>query len=193
MNRRTFLILAVVTIACIGGFSVLAVLDTPVRHFLLDPMVDGIWAIRRILAYAPQDIEWLVALLFAAAASAIYFASRLPTRSDSAPHHAGPRFSEYGPAMQLERILERSPHRKFSRQKAILELREVTARVLAYRYGSSLDEAKDALDTTEWTSDESVRALLSLEKHRVGERKHRTFHEQVDHALEQIERIVEEV
>ena len=95
--------------------------------------------------------------------------------------------------MHLAQILERAPRRRFGRQGAILELRDIATRALAYRFGLPVDAARDLLDSGEWTDDESLQELLSLDKHRMGERKYKTFIEQVNHALAYIERIVQEV
>ena len=95
--------------------------------------------------------------------------------------------------MTLTRIVEKSSHNKFHRERVILELRDLAARSLAYRHGIPVEEAKDFLDTTEWTNDPSVRAFLSLDKHRAGKQKQSNFHDQADHALTHIERTYQEV
>ena len=95
--------------------------------------------------------------------------------------------------MHLARILEKAPRRRFGRQRAILELRDIATRALAYRFGLPVDDARDLLDSGAWTDDASLQELLSLDKHRLGDRKYKTFIEQVNHALAYIERIVQEV
>ena len=86
-------------------------------------------------------------------------------------------------------VSQRGPHY----ERVILEMRDLAAHTLAYHEGISVDEAKESLDTANWTNDSAVRDFLSLDKHRAGKHEHKGFHDQVDHALAHIERTYQEV
>ncbi len=193
MSRRVRFTVAIAAIACVVGLTLLSVLNAAVRAVVLDPIVDGIDAVRYFLGYAPQQAEWVVAILLGFVVGAVYMTRRLPPRIEPERPSFGPRFSTEGSAMRLARMMEKATHDKFKRQEVILELRDLAARALAYRRGISPDEAKAALDTPTWTEDASVRSLLSLDKHRAGGQKNKSFQDQVDHALEVIERVFQEV
>ena len=93
----------------------------------------------------------------------------------------------------MAQILEKSLHNKFRRQRVILEMRDLAAHAVAYNNGISVEEAKEALDTSDWTSNASVRDFLSLDKHRAGKHDLKEFHNQVNHALAHIEQMYQEV
>ena len=193
MSNRTRIILSILAVCCVITFSLLLIFNDAIRGSILDPIVGGINAARYILGYMPQDLQWILTLLFVFVIVVVYYVSRLPKRArqEIAPHSL--RFPFQGPAMTLTRIVEKSSHNKFHRERVILELRDLAARSLAYHHGIPVEEAKDFLDTTEWTNDPSVRAFLSLDKHRAGKQKQSNFHDQADHALTHIERTYQEV
>jgi len=193
MSNRTRIILAILAVCCVIAFSLLLIFNDAIRGFILDPIVEGINAARYMLGYMPQDFQWIVTLLIIFVIVVAYFVSRLPKHARQEVVPRSLKFPSQGPAMRLTRILERSTHNKFRREQVILELRDLAARSLAYHRGISVEEAKDSLDTTEWTSDLSVRAFLSLDKHRAGKQKQESFHDQADHALAHIERTYQEV
>ena len=95
--------------------------------------------------------------------------------------------------MKLTDILEKAPRNKFRRERVILEMRDLAAHTLAYHQGISVDEAKDSLDTPDWCRSSTVRDFLCLDKHRAGKHEQVGFHDQVDHALAQIEHMYLEV
>ena len=193
MSNRTRIILAILAVGCVIGFSLLLIFNGAIRSFVLDPIVEGINAVRYQLGYMPQDLEWLLSLLLAFVLIFIYYMCRIPKRLR--PKHVPfiPPFPCEGPTMKLAWILEKSTHNRFRRERVILELRDLAAHTLAYHKGISVDEAKESLDTTNWTDDPVVRDFLSLDKHRAGKHEHKEFHDQVDHALAHIERTYQEV
>ena len=193
MSNRTRIILAVLAVCCVITFSLLLIFNHAIRGLILDPIVKVINAARYMLGYMPQDLQWIISLLLAFVIVIIYYACRIPKRERQQSAPRPPTFPSQGPAMRLDRILERSARNKFRREQVIMELRDLAARSLAYRRGTSLEEAKDSLDTTEWTDDPSVRDFLSFDKLRTGEQKQGRFHDQVDHALAHIERTYQEV
>ena len=193
MSNRMRIILAIAAVCCVIAFSLVLILNDAVRSFILDPIVDIINAVRYMLGYMPQDLQWIISLLLAFVVVAIYYASRIPKRESQERVPRSLKFPSQGPAMRLHEILERSAHNKFRRERVILELRDLAARSLAYHRGTSVEEARDSLDTTEWTDDPSVIALLSLGKLRDEKQRQKRFHDQVDHALTHIERTYQEV
>ena len=193
MSNRTQIILAILGVCCVIGFSLLLILNDPIRGFILDPIVAGINAARYMLGYMNQDLQWIITLLLVFVIVLVYYMSRLPKRARQRNSSRSLDFPSQGPAMRLTLVLERSAHNKFRREQVILELRDLAARSVAYRRGISIEEAKDSLDTTEWTDDPSVRTFLSLDKHRAGKQKHKGFHDQAEHALAHIERTYQEV
>jgi len=193
MSNRTRITLAIVAVCCVIAFSLLLIFNDAIRGFILDPIVEGINAARYMLGYIPQDLQWIISLLLAFVAVTVYFACRIPKRAREATVPRSLKFPLQGPTMRLDWILERSAHNKFRREQVILELRDLAARSLAYHRGTSVEEAKDSLDTTEWTDDPSVRDFLSLDKLGAGKQKQKRFHDQVDHALTHIERTYQEV
>lgn len=193
MSNRIRIILAIFAVCCIIGFSLLLVFNDALRSFVLDPIVGGINAARYVLGYMPQDIEWLLSLLVAFVLVFIYYMCRIPKRLRLKHVPFVPPFPSEGPVMKLAWIVEKSTHNRFRRERVILELRDLAAHTLAYHKGISVDEAKDSLDTDNWTDDSVVRDFLSLHKHRAGKHEHKGFHDQVDHALAHIERTYQEV
>ena len=193
MSNRTRIMLAILAVCCVITFSLLLIFNDAIRGFILDPIVEGINAARYMLGYMHQDLQWIVTLLIVFVIVAVYYVSRLPKRARKEIVPRSLKFPSQGPAMRLTHVLERSAHNKFQREQVILELRDLAARSLAYRRGISVEEAKDSLDTTEWTDDPSVRAFLSLDKHRAGGQKQESFHDRADHALAHIERTYQEV
>ncbi len=193
MSNRTRIILAILAVGCVIGFSLLLIFNDAIRSFILDPIVEGINAARYMLGYMPQDLQWIITLLIVFVIVVVYYVSRLPNRARQEIVLRSLNFPSQGPAMRLTRVLERSAHNKFRREQVILELRDLAARSLAYRRGISVEEARHSLDTTEWTNDPSVRNFLSLDKHRIGTQKQKGFHHQADHALAHIERTYQEV
>lgn len=95
--------------------------------------------------------------------------------------------------MRLARILDNSTLNKFRRERVILEMRDLAAHTLAYNKGISVDEAKESLDTPDWTDNAAVRDFLSLDMHRAGKNDQKEFHAQVDYAVAHIERMYQEV
>lgn len=193
MSNRTRIILAILAVGCVIGFSLLLIFNDAIRSFILDPIVEGINAARYMLGYMPQDLQWIISLLIVFVIVVAYYVSRLPKRARQEIVLRSLKFPSQGPAMRLTRVLERSAHNKFRREQVILELRDLAARSLAYRRGISVEEARHSLDTTEWTNDPSVRNFLSLDKHTAGTQKQKGFHDQADHALAHIERTYQEV
>jgi len=193
MSNRIRIILAIIAVCCVIAFSLLLIFNDAVRGVILDPIVEGINAARYVLGYIPQDLQWIISLLIVFVIVIIYYVCRLPKRARKASPHRSLQFPSQGPAMRLDRILERAAHNRFRREQVVSELRDLAARSLAYHHGTSVEEAKDSLDTTEWTDDPSVRDFLSLDRLRAGENKQRRFHDQVDHALTHIERTYQEV
>ena len=193
MSNRVRIILAILALCCVISFSLLLVFNDAIRSFVLDPIVKSINSVRYVVGYIPQDLEWLIGLLIVFIVVVTYYTSRIPKRLK--PKHIPliPPFPHEGPTMKLAQILERTTHNKFRRERVILELRDLAAHTLAYHKGISVDEAKDSLDTSDWTDNPSVRDFLSLDKHRAGKHEHKEFHDQVDHALAQIERAYQEV
>lgn len=192
MSHKRRIILAILAVCCVIAFSLLLIFNDAIRGFILDPIVKGINAARYMLGYMPQDLQWIITVLVVFVIVLAYYMSRLPKRAQvTVPRSLN--FPSQGPAMRLTLVLEGSAHNKFRRERVILELRDLAARSLAYRRGISIEEAKDSLDTTEWTDDPSVRAFLSLDKHRAGKQKQKGFHDQADHALAHIERTYQEV
>jgi len=193
MSNRTRIILVILGVCCVIGFSLLLVFNDAIRSFVLDPIVKGINATRYVIGYMPQDLQWLISLLITFVIVTSYYASRLPKHPKPKNVQFIPPFPHDGPAMRLAQILEKSAHNRFRRERVILELRDLAAHTLAYHKGISIDEAKDSLDNSDWTDSPSVRDFLSLDKHRAGKHEHKGFHDQVDHALAQIERTYQEV
>lgn len=192
MSHKRRIILAILAVCCVIAFSLLLIFNDAIRSFILDPIVKGINAARYMLGYMPQDLQWIITVLVVFVIVLACYMSRLPKRAQvTVPRSLN--FPSQGPAMRLTLVLEGSAHNKFRRERVILELRDLAARSLAYRRGISIEEAKDSLDTTEWTDDPSVRAFLSLDKHRAGKQKQKGFHDQADHALAHIERTYQEV
>ena len=193
MSNRTRIILAILAVCCVIAFSLLLIFNDAMRGFILDPIVGGINAARYMWGYMPQDLQWMISLLIVFVIVVGYYVSRLPkrTRQEIVPRSL--KFPSQGPAMRLARMVEKSAHNKFLREQVVLELRDLAARSLAYHRGISVEEAKDSLDTTEWTNDPSIRDFLSLDKHRAGKQKQKRFYDQADHALAHIERTYQEV
>jgi hypothetical protein len=194
MSTKTrIIILASLALSCVIAMSLLLIFNDAVRSVVLDPMISGVLAFRYTLGYFPQDLEWLVSLLIVSVVVAVMFATRLPQRER--PKHVPfiPPFPKEGPAMRLTRILDGSTLNKFRRERVILEMRELAAHTLAYHKGFSVEEAKELLDTPNWTDSASVRDFLSLDKHRAGKNDQKEFHAQVDHALAHIEQMYQEV
>jgi len=193
MSNRTRVILAILAVCCIIGFSLLLIFNDPIRSFILDPIVKGINAARYTLGYMPQDLQWIITLLIVFVIVLVYYMSRIPKRARQGNVPRPLTFPSQGRAMRLTLVLEGSAHNKFRRERVIMELRDLAARSVAYRRGISIEEAKDSLDTTEWTDDPSVRAFLSLDKHRAGKQEQKGFHDQAEHVLAHIERTYQEV
>jgi|GEM_PF-1251529 hypothetical protein len=194
MNTRTRIaVLASLALCCVIAMSLLLIFNDAVRSVVLDPMISGILAFRYALGYFPQDIEWLVILLIVFVVVAVMFTTRLPQRERPKYIPFIPPFPKEGPAMRLTRILDGSTLNKFRRERVILEMRELAAHTLAYHKGFSVEEARELLDTPNWTDSASVRDFLSLDKHRAGKNDQKEFHAQVDHALAHIEQMYQEV
>jgi hypothetical protein len=193
MSTRNRIMLAGLALCCVISFSLLLILNNAVRGFILDPIVSGFNAFRYAIGYMPQDIEWLISLLFLFVVALVTLVTRLPKRAIPERIQFIPPFPSEGPTMRLAQILEKSTHNKFRRERVILEMRDLAAHALAYHKGISVEEAKEALNTPDWTSNVSVRDFLSLDKHRAGKHDQREFHNQVDHALAHIERMYQEV
>jgi len=193
MSNRTRVLLAILAICCVVAFSLFLIFNNSMREFILSPIITGINAVRSILTYMAQDVQWVATLLIVFVIVVFYLANRLPESSRRQRVPFVPPFPNQGPAMRLAHILEKSGHNKFRRERMILELRDLTARVLAYRQGVSIDDARDFLDTTDWTNNVAVSSFLSLDEHRAGKQKHKDFHNQLDQALAHIERTYQEV
>ncbi|MBU1049799.1 hypothetical protein KKG90_07240 [Candidatus Bipolaricaulota bacterium] len=193
MSIKRRIILGLIALCCVIGFSMLLIFNDPVRRVVLDPIIEGINAIRYVLGYVPQDLEWFVSLLVVFVVVLGIFASRLPQRAR--PEHVpfNPPFPSEGPTMRLTRILDNSTKNRFGRERVVLEMRDLAARAVAYHAGISVEEAKELLDTPTWTDDASVRDFLSLDKHRAGKNDQKRFHDQVEYALAHIERMYQEV
>ena len=193
MSTRNRIILAAVALGCVIAFSLLLIFNDAVRGVILDPIVSGINAFRYAIGYIPQDLEWLIVLLFLFVVAFATYVSRIPKRAVAERPPFIPPFPSEGPAMRLAQILEKSTKNKFRRECVILEMRDLAAHTLAYHKGISVEEAKASLVTPDWTTNASVRDFLSLDKHRAGKHDHNEFHDQVDHALAHIERMYQEV
>ena len=107
MSNRTRIILAILAVGCVIGFSLLLVFNDAIRSFVLNPIVEGVNAVRYVLGYMPQDLEWLLSLLIAFVLIFIYYMCRIPKRLR--PEHVPfvPPFPSEGPVMKLARILDR--------------------------------------------------------------------------------------
>jgi len=193
MSTRNRIILAALAMCSIVAFSLLLIFNQALRSFILDPIVAGVTAFRYAIGYIPQDVEWLITLLFLFVVAIITYVARLPKRPMLERAPFVPPFPSEGPVMKLTQILEKATHNKFRRERVILEMRDLAAHTLAYNNGISVEEAKEALDTSEWTSNVAVRDFLSLDKHRAGKHDHKEFHNQVNHALAHIEQMYQEV
>lgn len=193
MSTRNRIILATLALGSIIGFSLLLIFNQALRSFILEPIVSGVNAFRYTLGYIPQDLEWLIALLVLFVITLGTYIARLPKHPRVEREPFVPPFPSEGPAMQLTQILEKSTRNKFRRERAILELRDLAAHTLAYNKGISVEQAREALDTPDWTSNAGVRDFLSLDKHRAGKHDYKDFHNQVDHALAHVEQMYQEV
>ena len=193
MSTRNRIILASLALGCVVGFTLLLIFNGAVRSVVLDPMIAGINAFRYAIGYLPQDLEWLIILSVVFVVVVIMFVARLPKLVR--PKHIPfiPPFPSEGPAMRLTRILEKSTKNKFRRERVILEMRDLAAHTLAYHKGISVEEARESLDTPNWTDNAAVCDFLSLDKHRAGKIDQNRFHDQVDHALAHIEQMYQEV
>ena len=193
MSPRNRIIVASIAFCCVIGFSLLLVFNGPVRSVILDPLVGIITAFRYAIGYIPQDLEWLLTLLFLFVVTIATVANRLPEKALLERTPFIPPFPTEGPAMKLTQILEKSTHNRFRRERVVLEMRDLAAHTIAYHKGISVEEAKASLDTPDWTNNVSVRDFLSLDKHRAGKHAKEEFHAEVDHALAHIEQMYQEV
>lgn len=192
-TKIRIIVLASLALCCVVGMSLLLIFNDAVRGVVLDPIISGVLAFRYALGYFPQDLEWLVSLLIVSVVVAVMFTTRLPKRERSKHVPFIPPFPKEGPAMRLARILDNSTLNRFRRERVILEMRDLAARTLAYHKGISVEEARESLDTPNWTDSATVRDFLSLDKHRAGKIDQKEFHAQVDHALAHIEQMYQEV
>lgn len=193
LNNRIRIALTLLATGSIVTFSLLLFFNETIRSFVLEPILESVNAVRFMLGYVSQDLQWTVALLIVIAIIVPYFMFRVPkhSRQKSVPQPAN--FPTEGPAMKLTQLVERSAHSRFLRGQVILELRDLAARSVAYHHGMSVEQAKQALDTMKWTSDPSVRAFLSSDNIRARKQKQKGFRDQAISALTHIERIYQEV
>ncbi|MBU0595463.1 hypothetical protein KJ567_02100 [Candidatus Bipolaricaulota bacterium] len=192
LSHRRRIIIGVAAVCCVVALSLLLILHDAVRGLVLDPFVSVINSARYTLGHMSQGLQWLIVILVAFLCVIAYVVSRLP----AGPRRTYPPFTApfpiEGPTMRLARIAAESLRYKHRRIQLVRELRGIAARVLAHHNSMPIDEAKESLDTTEWTDDASVRAFLSPDQHRAGRHDTRRLHEQVEHALTEIERMYRE-
>ena len=192
-SRTRIILVTSLALLCIVGLTLLLIFNETVRSVTLDPIIDGVLAFRYMLGYFPQDLEWLVSLLVLSVIVSVMFATRLPKNERPKYIPFIPPFPTEGPTMKLARILDSRKMNRFRRERVVLEMRDLAAHTLAYHKGISVEEAKESIDTPDWTDNAEVRDFLSLDKHRSDTNDPKDFRTHVEHASAHIEQMYQEV
>jgi len=163
------------------------------RAAVLRPLVDTWISFRYALAIISERVQWSLAIAIALTVSLLSLLKRMPRDRPAKPSAAGAKPPRQGPLMRISDVLGRARRSRFAREQAMLELRDLTAHVLAFRNGISVLEAKAQIDKGTWTQDATVRDLFvrSLDKRRL--RSGQDFHADAEEIMSMIEKFYQEV
>jgi len=189
-KRATILLVSAILALAI---ALILIFYPPVRETVMTPIVNAWIATRYALALLSERVQWTAALGILVVLLVLAILKRAPRDRGSKRGRPSAKIPTQGPMMRIEHILDRARRNRFAREQAMLELRDLAARVLAFRHSISIPEAKELIDKGTWTDDPAVRALFVRAQDKKRLRSGQDFHNDTAELMSTIEKLYQEV
>jgi len=184
-RRAIILIIGLLLTLCVTIAFLLFFQDF-LRTAILDPVITGYYTIRWYALRLPELWLWSVITLVAAVLLVRAYL-RVLTGAVRQPHSRVLPVPQKDDLDILAELVDRAHHHVFSRLRLVGELAALAIRMIAWKEGVSLGEARLRFESGSWCEKPAVRAFFDRHKLRYERSKARHFGEQLEQTISFLE------
>lgn len=184
-RRAIILIIGLLLTLCVTIAFLLFFQDF-LRTAILDPVITGYYTIRWYALRLPELWLWSIITLVAALFLVRAYL-RLLTGAARQPHSRVLPVPQKDDLDILAELVGRAHHHVFSRLRLVEELAALAIRMIAWKEGVSLGEARLRFESGNWCEKPTVRQFFDRHKLRYERSKARHFGEQLEQTISFLE------